>query len=99
MFEAEKNKLTYDSEVEAIYLVGTFGVATPGTWSELPLDALRYSGPFIISPLPHQVDVADLTRCGLPFFNGKLRLTRRITLDEHEITGRAFRLPSSVPMW
>ncbi len=34
-FESEKNKLTYDMEIESIYLVGSFGVCTDGTWGFL----------------------------------------------------------------
>ncbi|MCE5258981.1 MAG: hypothetical protein LLG44_07995, partial [Chloroflexi bacterium] len=90
-FESEKNKLTYDSEVEAIYLVGGFGVATPGTYTDLPQNALRYSGPFILTPLPGSVPAAELTAHGLPFFNGKLRLTKRIALNAAETANRSFR--------
>ena len=35
-FESEKNKLTYDMEIEAMYLVGDFGVKGVGTYEEIP---------------------------------------------------------------
>ncbi len=91
-FEAEKNKLTYDSEIEAIYLVGQFGVHTPGTYEPLPRHAMRYRGPFVIGPLPTEVDPRDLTPQGLPFYNGTVRLTKRVTLAADEIADRAFAL-------
>ena len=91
-FEAEKNKLTYDSEIEAIYLVGSFGVQTPGTFEALPRKAMRYRGPFVIGTPPTEADPRDLTPQGLPFFNGTVRLTKRVTLGADEIHHRAFAL-------
>ena len=66
VFEAEKNKLTFDSEIEAAYLVGRFAVGTPGEWEPLPRDAARYEGPFVVGPLPETVALGDLTPQGLP---------------------------------
>ncbi|MHB9032087.1 MAG: hypothetical protein ACYC6L_03460, partial [Anaerolineae bacterium] len=74
----------------AVYLVGSFGVATPGTWTELPLSALRYSGPFILAPLPEQIPAGELTTHRLPFFNGKLRLHKTISLGADETANRSF---------
>jgi len=91
VFEAEKNKLTYDSEIEAAYLVGHFGVSTPGTWEVLPRSATRYHGDFVIGPLPEKVTLGDLTPQGLPFFNGRVRLTRSVRLTAAESAGRSFR--------
>jgi hypothetical protein len=88
VFEAEKNKLTYDSEIEAVYLIGTFGVATPGEYEALPRDAMRYTGEFLLCPPPQTVTMGDLTPQGLPFFNGVLRLTKCIKVAE--TTNRSF---------
>jgi hypothetical protein len=88
VFEAEKNKLTYDSEIEAIYLIGSFGVATPGEYEALPREAMRYAGEFLLAPVPEQVTIGDLTPQGLPFFNGVLRLTKAVSIDK--TTGRSF---------
>ena len=81
VFEAEKNKLTYDSEIEAIYLIGSFGVATPGTYEALPRDAMRYAGEFLLAPLPARVTLGDLTPQGLPFFNGAVRLRKTVEVE------------------
>ena len=91
VFEAERNKLTFDSEIEAIYLVGGFGVATPGQFTPLPRGAMRYHGDFVLSPLPQAVTLGDLTPQGLPFFNGTVRLTRGVTRGRNEGEGRSFR--------
>jgi hypothetical protein len=90
VFEAEKNKLTFDSEIEAIYLVGRFAVETPGTWEPLARDAARYDGPFVLAPLPETATLGDLTPQGLPFYAGTVRLSREVTLSEEECAGRAF---------
>lgn len=34
LYEGERNKLAYDFEIEAIYLVGDFSVATEGIWTK-----------------------------------------------------------------
>ncbi|HEX2950066.1 MAG TPA: hypothetical protein VHV83_10980, partial [Armatimonadota bacterium] len=81
VFESEKNKLTYDCEIEAIYLVGDFGVHTPGSFESLPRHAVRYSGDFLLAAPPQAAPISDLVRNGLPFFNGTIRLTKRLTLD------------------
>lgn len=90
VFEAEKNKLTYGSEIEAIYLVGDFGVRTPGQFTSLPRQAMRYSGPFELGRPPTAVPMGDLTPHGLPFFNGRVRLRKRVTLTGADVQGRCF---------
>ncbi|NOY80193.1 MAG: hypothetical protein GXP31_04220 [Kiritimatiellaeota bacterium] len=90
VFEAEKNKLTYDSEIEAVYLIGSFGVRTPGVFEPLPRNAFRYDGPFLLDALPAAVQPDNLTVQGLPFFAGTVRLRKKLMLDEKDAAGRAF---------
>ena len=92
VFEAEKNKLTYDSEIEAVYLVGAFGVGTPGAWEDLPRKAARYRGKFVIQAPPERIELGDLTPQGLPFFNGTVRFRRTVRLRADEIRQRCLRL-------
>lgn len=96
IFEAEKNKLTYDSEVEAVYILGRFGVSTLGTFTPLPKKAVRYTGDFVLSPLPTRVSIGDLTHQGFPFYAGSLRLTRKIHLKGDEIQERSFKLKENM---
>jgi hypothetical protein len=91
-FEAEKNKLTYDSEVEAAYLIGAFGVSAAGAPESLPRHALRLEGPFRLGPLPTRGDPSNLTLCGLPFFNGTVRLRKTIDLAPGATAGRSLLL-------
>jgi hypothetical protein len=91
IFEAEKNKLTFDSEIEAVYLIGDFGVATPEPFEQLPRHALRCPGDFLLTRTPSSIPLADLVQHGLPFFNGTVRLTTSVTLAADEVHGRRFR--------
>lgn len=90
VFEAEKNKLTYDSEIEAVYLIGAFGLRTPGRFTPLPRQAMRYAGSFELGRLPTAMPLGDLTTHGLPFFNGRVRLRKRVVLSRAEVQRRCF---------
>ena len=92
LFEAEKNKLCYDTEIEAVYLVGYFGVNTPGTFEPLARHAMRYEGSFAIDTVPATVLLGDLTSQGLPFFNGSVKLSRTLKLGKEAAEGRLFKL-------
>lgn len=87
IFESEKNKLVYDMEIEAIYLVGNFAVGTPGKWAKLDYSnkanrlnefAERYSGEFTVEKPAGKVNVKCIHREGFPFFSGKLNLEGEI---------------------
>ena len=88
-----------DSELESIYLVGSFGVnakrmAFENRFSGQVFD--RYGAVFSLGALPETVTTAprhdglavDLTASGLPFFAGRARLAQTVTLPANE--GRAY---------
>ncbi len=81
IFESEKNKLFYDMEIEAIYLLGTFGVKTPGTWNELERRAVRYNGDFIITNQAEKIKLTELEKHGFPFFCGELLVEGEIEIN------------------
>lgn len=87
-FESEKNKLSYDMEIEAIYLCGQFGVKTAGDWQTLNREGERYHGDFALGAKPVTVDGMALQRCGLPFFSGELRMSQDFELTAGELSGR-----------
>ena len=72
IFESEKNKLSYDMEIEAIYLLGDFSVKTDGSWTELNRDGNRYVGEFVLDKAPTTLTLQHMERQGMPFFCGKL---------------------------
>lgn len=80
IFESEKNKLAYDFEIEAIYLLGDFSVRTDGTWESLEKKAERYRGDFVIDAPKTYVDIKDIQRQGYPFFCGEMTLEGEIDI-------------------
>ncbi|MBQ9116044.1 MAG: hypothetical protein IJY04_03385 [Clostridia bacterium] len=81
-FESMKNSLTYDMELEPIYIIGDFGVSLPGEIEELRYDAYKFYGQPIITASPRTVEISRLDRSGYPEFAGELVLEKRITADD-----------------
>lgn len=82
IFESEKNKLAYDMEIEAIYLLGDFAVKTDGKWEQLDKNAVRYSGAFEIDAPKSEVNVKNIEQQGYPFFCGEMCLKGEIEIAE-----------------
>ena len=80
VFESEKNKLSYDMEIEAIYLVGDFSVNTDGVWEALDKDAVRYTGGFEIDKQRDKISLKNIEQQGYPFFSGEMRLAGEIEI-------------------
>ncbi|MBO5059546.1 MAG: hypothetical protein J6C82_01350 [Clostridia bacterium] len=72
VFESEKNKLVYDMEIEAIYLIGDFAVKTDGKWTQLDKNAFRYCGGFEIDAPKKSVNIKNIEQQGYPFFCGEM---------------------------
>lgn len=81
IFESEKNKLAYDMEIEAIYLLGDFSVRTDGTWTRLERTGVRYQGEFVMDKPKTEVHPKHMEQQGYPFFCGKLVLEGRIDIQ------------------
>ncbi len=84
IFESEKNKLVYDTEIEAIYLLGDFSVRTDGAWTELERSALRYRGGFVLDAPKATVCLKHLEQQGFPFFCGELTLEGELDIPEED---------------
>ena len=84
VFESERNKLSFDSEIEAVYLCGDFSVATDAPFHELKRNAVRCSGPFRLEASVKKVDIAHLEQAGLAFFVGEVTLTQKVELSPTE---------------
>ena len=90
VFETMSNCLSYDVEIEPIYIAGDFGVSLDkGGCEELSLGAYRVkekalSGgyTFKITKRPTCVDIANLEESGYPEFAGTLTLKKRINLPD-----------------
>ena len=95
IFESEKNKLYFDMEIEAVYLVGDFAVGTSGDWEKLDVvsgfekdsnylntNTYRYTGEFTIEAPLKKIDIKNMQMQGLPFFSGKLTLEGEVKVEE-----------------
>lgn len=72
VFETEKNKLVYDMEIEAVYLLGDFSVKTDGKWEQLDRNAVRYFGSFEMDPPKNKISLQNIEQQGFPFFSGEM---------------------------
>ena len=80
-FESEKNKLTFDMEIEQIYLVGDFSVKTEGVFQELERNACRYKGEFVITKPKEKITLQNIERQGFPFFAGEITLKKQFSAN------------------
>ncbi len=77
IFESEKNKLTFDMEIEQIYLVGDFAVDMEGEFEELELNAFRFDGKYIITEPKSQITLENVERQGFANFAGELTVEKK----------------------
>ncbi len=84
-FESEKNKLSYDIEIEAVYLVGEFSVKTDGEWRPLDRGACRYLGEFAIAEPKREIKLSNIQEQGFPFFCGKLTVEKEIVIGDSTV--------------
>ena len=71
--ETMRNCLSFDTEIECLYLFGDFAIKTAADqFAAEPHDAWRYSGTFRIGAQKKEIDLSDVTRDGYPFFAGSL---------------------------
>lgn len=72
--ESLRNCLAFDTEIENIYLTGSFRVSTdPSRFTPAEHGAECYDGGFALTAPRDEIDLADVVRDGFPFFGGVLR--------------------------
>ena len=99
VFESVKNSLTYDMEIEAVYLKGDFGVFTDNKFEFIECGVVRTSGGFYLSKANETVTDGPLETQGYPFFAGSITLCKSIVLSSDEAKNAVLgfeRLPSIV---
>ena len=84
-----RNKHTYDMEIESVYLIGSFAVITDGEYENLPNDAVRYKGDFVIDKPAEKLMLTNIEKQGFPFFCGSITLNKKIYT---EVAGRKLTL-------
>ena len=82
--ESEKNKLTYDTELESIYITGSFGVRAEDEISYGERKTIFAGRRFTLTEMPKTVDISKITESGFWFFSGAMELTGNISVNKKE---------------
>lgn len=82
VYETEKNKITYDMELESIYLLGDFGVVSRTPYRYVERNAVVTRGDFLIVDAPKQFSTNQFTTAGLAFFAGELVVSQSIEIHK-----------------
>lgn len=80
--ESELNKLTYNTELESIYITGCFGVACNTTPSIGERKTVFSGKNFTITGSEKHIDINNITVQGYYFFAGKMDLTQNIRIEK-----------------
>ena len=76
VYETEKNKITFDIELENVYLLGDFGVVSQNPYSGKDRNAWETDGPFVITEQPEVFTDSNFTLQGLLFFAGRIQISQ-----------------------
>lgn len=81
-FETMKNSLSYDMEIEPIYIVGEFGAKIKGETDSFEPESYRIEKTPVIAEKPEFVTAESLDASGYPMFAGVLTLERTFEVDD-----------------
>lgn len=92
VFESESNKLSYEAEIESIYILGEFDVhsLTPYQYATDSNDSLYTYGEFVLQEATDTAQTGDLTTQGLLFYAGNIQLQQSMTLPEYTSDQRIY---------
>lgn len=82
VYETEINKITYDMEIENIYLLGDFGVVSKGEFRPVERKGMFTDGPFVIVDAPEKFDGNMFTTQGLLYFAGDMKISQKINITK-----------------
>jgi len=79
-FESERNKLTFDAELEQIYLVGDFSVECEADkFTQIDKNACWYGGTFTIAEPKQTVTLENLEAQGFVGFAGEITVSKKFS--------------------
>lgn len=81
ILETERNKLTYDVELESIYLVGDFGIVSMSGYTYGERNAVFTDGPFKLTNKPTELTAGNFTEQGLCFFSEGITVTQQVQIE------------------
>ena len=79
--ESFLNCMSYDTDIEAIYILGNFCVLSNNGYTKGSKNTSISNGHFAITPAKTTIDASNLVEQGFPFFAGELTLEKQITLE------------------
>lgn len=82
--ESEINKLTFDTELESIYILGNFGVKSNDDFHCGALKSIFTGRSFCLTSPVKTVDISNITVQGYWFFSGKMLLKQNVTISKNE---------------
>ena len=82
--ESILNKLTYDTELESIYITGNFGVRMDETYHLGERRCLYGGKTFHLTKRVEKVDITDITHQGFWFFSGEMHLAQNVYVKKTE---------------
>jgi hypothetical protein len=80
LFRNLRNKLTYDMEIESLYLIGDFSVSADGEFEMLERFAERYRTPAKISGRALEISLENIEKQGFLNFAGEIVVEKRFVL-------------------
>jgi len=78
---AERNKLSYEMEIEPCYLIGDFGVRLNGTVTAGERNDFLFDGSFSLCEPTRKITLTEIEKQGYPFFAGTMTVTKEFDLD------------------
>ncbi len=81
MHESERNKLTLDTELESIYLVGKFGVFSRDAFTFGERKTVFTGENLYLDKIPETLKYSEFTNQGFPFFAGKMSISSNIEIN------------------
>lgn len=75
------NCLTYNTNIEAIYLFGQFAVESESGYRAGARNTCIADGPFVLKKQPETVELRSISESGFPFFSGSLQVKTAIHLS------------------
>lgn len=82
VLETERNKLTYDTELESLYLVGDFSVYSNSGYTEGVRRAIYTDGGFYITNRNTEFVGGNIVPQGYAFFAGRIKLSQTVKIKK-----------------
>ena len=93
------NCLSYETDIEAIYLFGKFGVRANGGYRKDVLDTRITEDGFTLCAPTQSVDAGEITTQGFPFFRGAMTLDTQVELTDTDYRLRCSGRVQYIKVW